>query len=153
MNLLPKYTVTRTENEAWENIDTTKGEYLSATKYWEEEGGSEYDFEATAKALQKCVTMGPHWIRYNSMTERYDFLRLLKGWREEFEKCWTICKAHQSNKIEARNATSNAASETTKEIVTPFTTQAKSAGDRTTETHNTKKIESGTGYKHQQQYN
>ena len=55
MNLLPKYTVTRTENEAWKNIDTTKGEYLSATKYWEEEGGSEYDFEATAKALQNVL--------------------------------------------------------------------------------------------------
>ena len=44
--------------ETWRRVDLTKGEYMSASKIFKEQGGQPQDLLPTKRLLLKCWSMG-----------------------------------------------------------------------------------------------
>lgn len=89
---LQELTVEHVHKEEWRLIDTTKGEYMSASKVLRKEGGQKGDVEPTKRLLAKCTQMGEPFLKWNTFTERYDFLYLKKESREDLVRAWSIFK-------------------------------------------------------------
>jgi hypothetical protein len=77
-------------------IDITRGSYMSASRVFAEEGGTVNDVMATKNILEKCLRMGAPFVKYNSFSERYDFLYLRKEFSEELTKSWQLWQSHRS---------------------------------------------------------
>ena len=86
------------KSEEWRRIDTTHGEYMSASKVFREEGGTTADIEPTQRLLKKAAAMGEPFIKWNSFTERYDILYLKNSFKEEFHRCWGIFEKEVESK-------------------------------------------------------
>ena len=84
--------MTQTHEEGWKRVDRNHGEYVSASRYWQLEGGTQADLEPTIAAITKCTKMGWPFCAWNDLTDRFDFLRLHKEFDEEFSKSWAIFK-------------------------------------------------------------
>ena len=80
----------KTNTEAYRKIDLTKARYVSPTKLWRLEGGTEEDIEPTRKHVMKCQSLGPPFIRYNGLTERVDVVKFEHGWDETTENAGEI---------------------------------------------------------------
>ena len=81
----------KTKNEAWRVIDAHQGHYRSYNYIVREEGGGPEDRLAAQRYVDKCISMGAHWMRYNGMSERYDYL----------------CSFRKKRRVLARVGTSN----------------------------------------------
>ena len=86
------FLMTQTHEEGWKRVDRNHGEYVSASRYWQLEGGTQADLEPTIAAITKCTKMGWPFCAWNDLTDRFDFLRLHKEFDEEFSKSWAIFK-------------------------------------------------------------
>ena len=68
--------------KSFKRIDTSKGKYLAPEVIIDKEGG--WGRKASVRAgklhIAKCFGMGPPWVSWNGMTERYDILYLQKQW-------------------------------------------------------------------------
>ena len=71
-------------------MDAHDGKYLSIKRNVKEEGGGVEVRVAAQRYIDKCVTMESHWMRYNGMTERYDYLYVRAKKREEFLRACTL---------------------------------------------------------------
>jgi hypothetical protein len=89
---------TKIQVETWDVTDTSVGQYMSLTSIIKEEG----DLRCCAAVLAgrryvlACCRLGGHWVEWNEMTERYDYLYIRKGRREEFTKSWRLMKTTTS---------------------------------------------------------
>lgn len=61
---------------------------MSASKIFQEEGGTAEDVEPTQRLLRKKLLLGWPHVRFNEETERYDFLYVRKQHSEAFKQCW-----------------------------------------------------------------
>lgn len=89
---MESFVETYTKVEEWRKIDTTHGDYMSASRVFQAEGGTTSDIEPTKLLLKKCTEMGPPFVKYNDFTERYDYLYLRQEWKEELSKSWKMFK-------------------------------------------------------------
>ena len=78
----------RSTLKSYQKIDVKLGSYMSASKVWQEEGGSEEDFIPTQKLLRKKLLLGWPHVAYNAETERHDFLYIRRQNSEIFKQCW-----------------------------------------------------------------
>ena len=78
------------QTDEWRKVDITDGKYMSATKIFQEEGGTEADLEPTCKLLEKNLRMGFPFTKYNEFTERLDHLYFRRGYQETMTKSWKI---------------------------------------------------------------
>lgn len=62
------------KTESWKHVDLTKGVYRSVNAIFQKQGGGPEDVQPTINLITKCAKMGHPWLRYNDMTERFDFL-------------------------------------------------------------------------------
>lgn len=69
--------------QAWQTIDASQGTYMSASRVFLAEGGTEDDIEATTTLLDKCVRMGYPFTKYNRWTEKYVFVHGGRGSRAD----------------------------------------------------------------------
>ena len=76
----------------FQKVDWKKGKYLSASRTFQEQGGTPADLEATKKLLERCFTMGPPFVSWNSFTERWDILNFEQGMTEVHKRSWEIWK-------------------------------------------------------------
>ena len=93
----------------YNNVDREKGEYLPLYKIWEREGKNAAGLVAAQKIVLKCLVMGGKWIRWNDMTERYDFLYIKIQYIQDFRNCWSIYRETVSDHTET-NALENGSS-------------------------------------------
>ena len=63
---------------------------MSASKVFQEEGGTAADLEPTMLLLGKLIKMGHPWTALNEGTERIDFLDFRKGFKETMTRSWRI---------------------------------------------------------------
>ena len=84
----------KTRSESWTKVDTQKGTYVPFVVLWQREGGRDDPsaLSCAVKYARKCVAMGPPWTSYNGMTERCEFLHLVREVSETFTKCWSLCE-------------------------------------------------------------
>jgi hypothetical protein len=87
---LPQFMEEKTFKHEWRKIDITKGSYVSASRVFQLEGGTDGDAVATEKIIDKCAAMGPPFVLYNEFSERYDFLYLSKEFAEEMSRSWGL---------------------------------------------------------------
>ena len=80
---------------------------MSASRLWQEEGGTAADVGPSLLHIKRCAEMGYPFCRWNDMTQRYDFLWLATEWREELTKKWNIFERY-SAKREAEKAPAQA---------------------------------------------
>ena len=85
---LEKLTEEQCQTNSWQQVDTSLGQYMSASKCFQEEGGTADDVEPTKKMLQKKIKLGPPHIKYNPDTERHDFLYYRGSHAEIFHRAW-----------------------------------------------------------------
>ena len=67
-----------------------KGIYKPIPVIVRDEGGDEAARRAAKLYCQKCLAMGGPWVRFNSMTERLEFLHMEKQFIEEHERSWLL---------------------------------------------------------------
>jgi hypothetical protein len=93
---LSNYTEEKTHMQAWKKIDTSKGIYMSASRVFQEEGGTVADIEAAKNTVTKCAMMGTPFVEWNGWSERFDFLYMKKEVREEMTKSWSSFQSWRS---------------------------------------------------------
>ena len=76
--------------QEWQKIDLTEGEYMSASRVFQMEGGTEADVQPTLKLLTKSLKMGWPFTLWNEATERLDYLHIRKGFKEHLGRSWKI---------------------------------------------------------------
>ena len=87
---LTVFTERQVLEKTWKKIDVTKGVYMSASKVFQEEGGIAHDVIAAKNILNKCIQMGFPYCKYNSWTERYDYLYMRHEYKETLAKSWSL---------------------------------------------------------------
>ena len=83
------------KRESWTSVDFARGKYRSLNAVAKMEGGQPEDFAAAAKLAAKCVSMGYPWIRWNTFTERWDYLVFEHGVAEELSRSWHMFQTAQ----------------------------------------------------------
>ena len=63
-------------------------------------GGSEWkeNIDAAGRHATKCLLMAGKWVRYNSMEERWEFLRMKSSCVETFTKAWSLHEIEATKK-------------------------------------------------------
>jgi hypothetical protein len=90
-----KYTehlATKSHRVSWCEVDESKGTYMSISRLIDIEGGRS-DQEAVRAAISlasKCMAMGGKFLKWNSMTDRWNFLRYEHTVAETFSKQWEL---------------------------------------------------------------
>ena len=90
--------------EEWRKVDIGKGRYLSASRIFREEGGTQEDIIPTQTLVSKCWRMGHPWTKYNHITERVDFLYMERYFMEEYDRAWSIFEKLEEEKSEGPEA-------------------------------------------------
>ena len=94
-----KYTTIRQRksfNESFRKVDTTQGTYRPFAYILKKEGGKD-DSAAVKAAINiavKCANMGEPWVLYNTMSERWEFLYIIRSTSDVFERSWTLFEEH-----------------------------------------------------------
>lgn len=83
---------TKSLTEAFRRVDLSKGVYKPPVKILEAEGADAEGLKATKKIIEKCLSMGPPWTRWNAMSERREYLHMEVSSSEIFENCWMLFK-------------------------------------------------------------
>ena len=118
---LEKLKVTKTTEDRYSEVNTKLGEYRSFNWIVREEGGQSEDVIAAKNYCMRCLELGAPWVLYDDWTKRAQFLYMVKGRREEMERCWSL-------KRERTSATDDTA--------VPTQPSAKRLRDDTQETQN-----------------
>ncbi len=85
-----KVRVEKSHSRSWQEIDASLGEYGSFSFVAFEQQPSEADRAAALEHCKKCCQLQGRWIKWNSMTERYDFLYLRRQHQEKMTEMWTM---------------------------------------------------------------
>jgi hypothetical protein len=113
---LAKIVTVKTEIEETVQTEYSHGEYLPFDVIVDREGG-EHRMNSVKAALQYVMCCqrffrqnhkagNKHFCEYNEMTQRWEFLFLRKGFREDFTKLWRL-ESKASNPDEAEPAASS----------------------------------------------
>ena len=95
--------------DSWKKVDFSRGQYRSLNAIAQLEGGLKEDFAAATLLAAKCVAMGFPWVRWNSMTERVDYLWFEHGMAEELSSCWNMYR--QQSGVDAGNSAASSSTE------------------------------------------
>jgi hypothetical protein len=92
------YVQVKSRCQTWLEVDEKKGTYMPLARLIKAEGGRNDDtaIQAALKHAQKCIAMGGRFIKYNSMTERWDFLRFEHHVSEIFQQKWQMYEEWKS---------------------------------------------------------
>ena len=93
-----KLTKEKVQIDSWSVEDTSIGEYMSLSSIIDREGGRDCPQAVAAgrKYVLRCCIMAGRWISWNTMTDRYDYLYVMKGTREVFARCWQLRKCESA---------------------------------------------------------
>ena len=95
-----KFTEELQTRQEYQQIDVTRGTYCSASQIWNHEGGMPCDEAAARCHVNKCRLMGPPFVQFNPMTERWDFLYMTREFSSSFSNSWAI---FQRGEVKSQN--------------------------------------------------
>ena len=78
----------RTEKKSQTFSEFSKGKYLSLTVVFQKSGGDQRAVEATKTRLNKCMALGPPFVRISPWTSQFELLMIQDGLSEKFEQLW-----------------------------------------------------------------
>ena len=89
---LEKVVQSREREDEWKKVDTTKGDMVSIKELIKREGAD------AKKYIEKCAALGPPWIFYDPMWERYECMVMARSHQDIFTKAWRLrCSRMKSN--------------------------------------------------------
>lgn len=91
---LKELTEVREREDEWQQVDTTKGEMVSIKELIKREGAD------AKKYIEKCAALGPPWIFYDPMWERYECMVMTRSHQDIFTKAWRLRCARMQTKVE-----------------------------------------------------
>ncbi len=80
----------------WKKVDISMGVYMSASRVFQEEGGTLADIQAAKNTVTKCAMMGAPFVQWNGWSERFDVLYMKREVREEMTKSWSSFQSWRS---------------------------------------------------------
>jgi hypothetical protein len=80
------YQKTKSYTQRSEIVDTSKGQYLSLLRMAHKEGGGQSSLMSSIRYALKCISLGPPWIRWDSMTDTMRYLYMVLGYEENFTR-------------------------------------------------------------------
>ena len=84
------------ESKSYQRVQESAGVYLPLTRIVQEQGGDKAAITATKNYVAQCLLMRGKWVKYNSMTCRYEYLFVQEKTREVFEESWRLFEEYQS---------------------------------------------------------
>jgi len=99
---LQKVVESREREDEWKQVDTTKGEMVSIKELIKREGAD------AKKYIEKCAALGPPWIFYDPMWERYECMVMTRSHQDIFTKAWRLKCARMRSSVEEQSPTKKA---------------------------------------------
>ena len=97
------YTESKSYKESSTHTEFSNGQYYSFGRVMVEEGGGRAGRRAAANYALRCMALGGKWFHYDEWTQQLKFAYVVQGFRDTFEKAWTLEKvsAHKETKSTA----------------------------------------------------
>ena len=134
---LKSYTAKKSKREEWQEVDENEGTYLPLAKMVAEEGGDAAAVEAAKKYAQKCEQMKGKFVRFNTWTERKEYLYFKTKSKEIFARSWATFQQWASSDGDADRGGASAGEPTqppTKALVRSNALPHASSGAESTKT-------------------
>lgn len=80
----------KTYTESFCQVDTNLGQYMPLSVIVQKEGGDADAQAAAVRYAAKCLAMGGPWTSHNDMTERLEYLYMVRTSRTELMQCWSL---------------------------------------------------------------
>ena len=100
--LLEKVVESREREDELKQVDTTKGEMVSIKELIKREGAD------AKKYIEKCAALGPPWIFYDPMWERWECMVMTRSHKDIFTKAWRLKCARMQSSVEEQSPTKKA---------------------------------------------
>ena len=100
---LQKVVESREREDEWKQVDTTKGEMVSIKELIKREGGAD-----AKKYIEKCAALGPPWLFWDPMWERYECMVMTRSHQDIFTKAWRLKCARMRSSVEEQSPTKKA---------------------------------------------
>ena len=101
--LLEQVVESREREDEWKQVDTTKGEMVSIKELIKREGGAD-----AKKYIEKCAALGPPWLFWDPMWERYECMVMTRSHQDIFTKAWRLKCARMQSSVEEQSPTKKA---------------------------------------------
>jgi len=101
--LLEQIVESREREDEWKQVDTTKGEMVSIKELIKREGGAD-----AKKYIEKCAALGPPWLFWDPMWERYECMVMTRSHQDIFTKAWRLKCARMQSSVEEQSPTKKA---------------------------------------------
>jgi hypothetical protein len=82
--------IKRESSRSWQRVDASKGFYAPFAIIVREEGNDNAALRAAGFYVGACEKMGGVWKRFNTMTQRTEWLYMRKHVKEEFIQAWSL---------------------------------------------------------------
>jgi hypothetical protein len=82
--------VQRSKSRSWQRVDTSKGIYQPFSVIVKKEGNDNAAVKAAVNYVAACQKMGGAWQKYNTMTQRVEWLYMKAGMEEIFTESWRL---------------------------------------------------------------
>ena len=96
---LEKVVQSREREDEWKKVDTTKGDMVSIKELIKREGAD------AKKYIEKCAALGPPWIFYDPMWERYECMVMTRSHQDIFTKAWRLRCSRMNPNLEEQPPT------------------------------------------------
>ena len=94
---LKELEVSKSHSTTWKEISEEKGEYICFEQLAISYGFIVNPKKALEKAeryARKACTMGGRWVKYDSMAEDWEILKIKHQYRNLFDESWSMCEKH-----------------------------------------------------------
>ena len=109
---LQKVVESREREDEWKQVDTTKGEMVSIKELIKREGAAD-----AKKYIEKCAALGPPWLFWDPMWERYECMVMTRSHQDVFTKAWRLrCQRMDGNRAESEQSPTKKAVITAEDI-------------------------------------
>jgi hypothetical protein len=102
----------REREDEMKQIDTTKGDMVSIKEIIKREGAAD-----AKKYIEKCAALGPPWLFWDPMWERYECMVMTRSHQDVFTKAWRLrCQRMDGNRAESEQSPTKKAVITAEDI-------------------------------------
>ena len=102
----------REREDEMKQVDTTKGDMVSIKELIKREGAAD-----AKKYIEKCAALGPPWLFWDPMWERYECMVMTRSHQDVFTKAWRLrCQRMDGNRAESEQSPTKKAVITAEDI-------------------------------------
>ena len=85
------------ERKEWQTVNVEEGTYVSPSRMFAIQGGTEAEMAATKTTIEKCMRMEHPWMWWEPMGERFLILATEKKYKEVLTHYWSIFTKSSAN--------------------------------------------------------